>query len=231
MTFLITGANRGIGLELAFFALENKHRVLALVRDPAQARSLHYSIKENPEYSDRLVILKCDVTDAGQIAEVKEAVGGEAIDVLINNAGVLLDDDEKFSSLPLEKIQLNFKVNALGSVAITQAFLPNLLKSSAAKMICITSQMGSINDNRSGGYYAYRMSKAALNMFVKSFSVDYPQITSLVLHPGWVRTEMGGPEAPVLPRESARGLFKIITGATRNETGHFFDYTGKPISW
>ncbi len=231
MTFLITGANRGIGLELANFALENKHRVLALVRDPVQARALHYAIKENPEYRDRLVIVKCDIGDHAQIHEAKAMIGDEPIDVLINNAGVMLDDDEKFSSLPLEKIELNFKINSLGAAAVTQIFLRNLLASSQPKLICITSQMGSIGNNQSGGYYAYRMSKAALNMFAKSFSVDYPQVTTLVLHPGWVRTEMGGPEAPILPRESARGLFKIINEATRGQTGHFYDYTGKEIAW
>ncbi len=231
MTFLITGANRGIGLELSLFALENNHRVIALVRDPMQARTLQHSVKENPKYQEQLLILKCDVTELNEIREVKERIENEPIDILINNAGIMLDDDETFTQLPLEKIELNIRTNALGSVAITQEFLPNLLRSSQPKLVCISSQMGSISGNSSGGYYAYRMSKAALNMFAKSFSIDYPKVTTLVLHPGWVRTDMGGPQAPIMPRESARGLFKVITEAGLAQTGRFFDYSGKEIAW
>jgi NAD(P)-dependent dehydrogenase (short-subunit alcohol dehydrogenase family) len=228
MTFLITGASRGIGYELAVFALENKHEVIALARDPNRSPSLHQAQKE---YKDQLTVLKCDVTDLNDIVAAQKVVGSRPIDVLINNAGVLMDDEDKFSQVPLEKISSTLLVNSLAPVAVTQVFLQNLTKATSPKLICITSQMGSIGDNSSGGYYAYRMSKAALNMFVKSFSIDYPKITTLTLHPGWVRTEMGGAQAPTLPRESARGLYKIITEATSSQTGHFYDYRGKELPW
>jgi NAD(P)-dependent dehydrogenase (short-subunit alcohol dehydrogenase family) len=91
--------------------------------------------------------------------------------------------------------------------------------------------MGSIAENSSGGYYAYRISKAALNMFTKSFSIDYPKITCISLHPGWVRTDMGGADAALLPRESARGLFKLIIEAKNENSGRMYDYSGKEIPW
>jgi NAD(P)-dependent dehydrogenase (short-subunit alcohol dehydrogenase family) len=228
MTFLITGASRGIGFELAQFALENKHEVIALVRDPNRAPALHQAQKE---YKSQLTIQKCDVTELRDIQDAKAMVGDRPIDVLINNAGVLLDDEDKFSQVPLEKISQTLQINSLAPLAITQAFLPNLLKAKAPKLICITSKMGSITDNSSGGYYAYRMSKAALNMFAKSFSIDHPKVTTLVLHPGWVRTEMGGAQAPLLPRESARGLYKIISEADLGQSGRFLEYNGKEVPW
>ncbi len=232
MNYLITGAGRGIGLELTLFALENGHSVITLVREPNNARSLAQAKKE---YGDKLSVFKCDIADPESLAQAHsqahELLGDFTLDVLINNAGVLLDDEERFDQLPLEKVINSLHVNAVGPVSVTQAFLPNLNKSASAKLVNITSQMGSIADNASGGYYGYRMSKAALNMFAKSFAVDHPKIITLLIHPGWVRTDMGGAQAPLLPRESARGVFKVISEATKNETGRFFDYKGKELPW
>jgi NAD(P)-dependent dehydrogenase (short-subunit alcohol dehydrogenase family) len=228
MTFLVTGAGRGIGLELCLFALESGHNVMAIVRDPNNARNLSAARKE---YGDKLLILKGDVTSDEDLKRLASEVGDRAIDILINNAGVLLDDGVSFEELSREDLQQTFLVNTFAPLMVTQTFLPMLKKSSAAKLVNITSMMGSVADNKSGGYYAYRMSKAALNMFNKSFSVDHPAIVAMVLHPGWVRTEMGGAQAPVLPRESARGLFKLILESGKTHSGRFFDYTGKELPW
>jgi NAD(P)-dependent dehydrogenase (short-subunit alcohol dehydrogenase family) len=228
MNFLITGAGRGIGLELTQFALEAGHTVYALVRDPNNARTLYQLKKTNTEL---LHILQADVTVLSQIQAVQNQFSDISIDVLINNAGVLLDDEIPFAQVTPEQMQETFSVNSFAPVFVTQTFLPNLKKSKSAKLINITSLMGSIEDNSSGGYYAYRMSKTALNMFTKSFAIDHPNITALTLHPGWVRTDMGGARAPLLPRESARGLFRIILEATNGQSGLFLDYTGKRLSW
>jgi len=228
MTFLITGASRGIGFELAMFALEAGHKVLAVMRSPDAARSLNTAKKE---HGDRLIFLKADVSKPEDIVTLGREVGDQTIDVLINNAGVFTDNDENFKKLTFEELQQAFAINTFAPAIITQTFLENLKKSNAAKLVTITSLMGSIEDNQSGGYYAYRMSKVALNMFVRSFSFDFPQVVALTMHPGWVRTEMGGPQAPVLPRESARGLFKFITEATEKNSGHFYDYAGKELPW
>lgn len=228
MNFLITGASRGIGLELTQFALEGGHHVFAIVRTPENARYLN-SAKN--EYKEKLTILKGDVAVATDLQNIKAALGDTPIDVLINNAGVMLDDGENFAKLTYEQLLNTFNVNTFAPVHVTQTFLANLNAATAAKLINITSLMGSIHDNTSGSYYAYRMSKAALNMFTKSFSIEYPKILTLALHPGWVKTDMGGAQAPLLPRESARGLYKVILESSVTSSGHFYDYTGKELSW
>jgi NAD(P)-dependent dehydrogenase (short-subunit alcohol dehydrogenase family) len=228
MNYLITGANRGIGLELTQFALEAGHTVFAIVRSPETSRTLN-TVKS--DYKDKLIVSKGDVSSAQDLQNIKKEIGDTIIDVLINNAGVMLDGDEDFSKLTQDQLMETFKINTFAPILVTQIFLANLKKSSNAKVINMTSKMGSISDNTSGGYYAYRMSKTALNMFVKSFAIDYPKITTLTLHPGWVKTEMGGPSAPLLPRESARGLFKVINEADQTKSGHLYDYQGKEIGW
>lgn len=232
MNFLITGSSRGIGLELTVFALEAGHKVFAIVRSPEAARSLNTVKSEYKNAQvEQLQILKGDVCNIEDIRAIQKELCDQTVDVLINNAGVMVNNEENFSQVEIEDVRSAFEVNTFAPLVVTQAFLPNLKKSSKAKVVCITSLMGSIEDNDSGGYYGYRMSKAALNMFVKSLSIDEPTITTLALHPGWVRTNMGGPQAPLLPRESARGLFKVITEASRENSGHFYDYTGKPLPW
>lgn len=228
LTFCITGAGRGIGLELTQFALEAGHKVYALVRNPDSAPALRTVSKQ---YADNLIIIKADVTDASTLQACTEILGDNPLDILVHNAGIYTKNDGQFSKLTRDDLHITFQTNTFAPVLVTHSLLPHLLKSKQPKLVCITSLMGSIADNKSGGSYAYRMSKTALNMFIKSFSIDYPQIVSLTLHPGWVRTDMGGPQAPLLPRESARGLFKVITEATPNQTGHFYDYSGKELPW
>jgi NAD(P)-dependent dehydrogenase (short-subunit alcohol dehydrogenase family) len=228
MNFLITGATRGIGLELAQFALEDGHKVYGVVRNPNFAMSFLTLRKKYPE---QLVVLVADVTKMDDLEAVWAQIQDVTIDVMINNAGIFLENDEHFSSLKFDDLHMTFLVNAMAPVMWTQKFLPNLKRSSNPKLANISSKMGSITETSSGGYYAYRMSKSALNMFSKDFSVDCPEVVTLALHPGWVQTDMGGPRATVLPRESARGLYKIIKESTAADSGKFFDYQGKQILW
>jgi NAD(P)-dependent dehydrogenase (short-subunit alcohol dehydrogenase family) len=228
MKFLITGAGRGIGFELALFALEDGHEVLALVRDPHRSSGLQTAKKQ---YGDKLQIIKCDVTLPEDIHNAAQTIGDTAIDILINNAGIMTDSDDTLQKLSIADMEMTFRTNTFSPVVVVKTFLPNLKRGKSPRLINITSLMGSIADNSSGGYYAYRMSKTALNMFAKSFSIDYPDIITLTLHPGWVRTNMGGPEAPTLPRESARGLYALIKQAHKDQSGHFMDFRGKELPW
>lgn len=143
----------------------------------------------------------------------------------------MTDSDDTLQKLSIADMEMTFRTNTFSPVVVVKTFLPNLKRGKSPRLINITSLMGSIADNSSGGYYAYRMSKTALNMFAKSFSIDYPDIITLTLHPGWVRTNMGGPEAPTLPRESARGLYALIKQAHKDQSGHFMDFRGKELPW
>lgn len=226
MTIFITGASRGLGLEFTKLALEKGHEVYAFVRNPNKAAQL-----QELKSSGRLTLLQGDVTSADDIARAAKDLQGKTIDILINNAGILDRDEGPFESLSLESIQKTFDVNTLGPIRVTQALLPNLRNSQKPIVANLTSKMGSIADNSSGGDYAYRISKTALNMFAKSFSIDFPNIITLVLHPGWAKTDMGGPRALVEAKDSVAGLFQIIENATPSQSGHFYEYTGKEIPW
>jgi NAD(P)-dependent dehydrogenase (short-subunit alcohol dehydrogenase family) len=227
MTFLITGAGRGLGLEFTTQLLANKKNVVAWVRNPEKATDLK---NLEAQYTPHLKIQKVDITSAESImTAVKELT--TPIDVLINNAGVLLDSGEKFMQLSMKKIEDTFAVNVLAPMQVAQQVVPLLQKSTSPVLVNISSKMGSIDDNSSGGYYAYRMSKTAVNMFTKSFSIDFPNIKTLCVHPGWVRTDMGGSNAAITPQESVTGLLKIIFEHQRYKTGSFVNYSGTEIPW
>jgi len=224
MNVVITGAARGIGLELCRAALVRGDRVFGISRTPEKSEGLQGLLKE---FGDRLQVFALDVTaaDAGEkiLFRMKD---WKSIDILINNAGVL---DE---SLSPKALMHSFQVNSIAPLLITQSLLPKLKLGSTAVVAQITSRMGSIADASSGGYYGYRASKAALNMFNKCLAMDNPWLTALVIHPGWVKTEMGGASAPVEPMDSAAGIWKVIQEAkTAKKSGHFQDYKGNPIPW
>lgn len=227
MTFFITGAGRGIGLEFVRQLLAAQHTVIATVRDPYKSTALQ-DLKAR--YSKTLSILVADVTDKAQIEAAAAQVSAPAIDVLINNAGVLLDQGMSLEKINKDVLMKSFEVNTLAPMFVTRALLPKLRAAPKPVVANVTSLMGSITDNESGGYYAYRMSKTALNMFAKSFSKDFPKIKIISLHPGWVKTDMGGSQATTTPEESVRGLLRVILG-TKHPTGSFVDFTGKQLEW
>jgi NAD(P)-dependent dehydrogenase (short-subunit alcohol dehydrogenase family) len=230
--FVVTGASRGIGLELvsqALGATGEGNSVFALARDPASSPGLQSLLKK---YPDSLRVFACDVTSEADTRRAAQELGAETVvDVLINNAGAYLDSDEDFEELSMERVLESLAVNSVSPMRVTRAFLPLLKRSKSAKLANITSLMGSIDDNTSGGSYGYRMSKTALNMFTRSFSRDYPSIVALTIHPGWVRTRMGGESAPTEADESARGILKVIAGATGKESGRFYDFEGDELPW
>ncbi len=223
---LITGAGRGIGLEWARGLLGEGHTVIAATRTlTPELESL------TRDFPGRAFALKADVSakDVKACLDSFEPLIGP-LDLLINNAGVF-KTDQGFEQMDPASIEESFEVNTLGPVRVTQAVLAKLRQSSQPVVANVTSLMGSIADNKGGGYYSYRMSKAALNMFCKSFAVDHPDIISCVLHPGWVQTRMGGTGASLTTAQSVLGLMKVVTSLKKSDTGKFFNYDGRELPW
>ena len=217
---VVTGANRGIGLALSELLVERKCTVVAACRSASTAlRKLGLEVVENVEVTD----------DAG-IDRLVAAVGKRPIDLLINNAGILVWNKE-FPELDVAGIRKQFEVNALAPLRITAALRDRLGRGS--KVALITSRMGSIDDNSSGGGYGYRMSKAALNMAGKSLAVDLKGagIAVAILHPGMVRTEMIGGRGQVEPSEAAQGLLARIDELGLETTGGFWHANGERLPW
>jgi len=226
MTILITGAGRGIGLEFVRQLLEAKKNVVAWVREPSKATELEQLQKQHPQL---LTVQKVDINEQTSIAAALKSI--PQIDTLINNAGVYLDKGQGLQADTIEQTKKTFEVNVYAPIRVIQATLPLLEKSSSPLIINISSLMGSIADNSSGSYYGYRMSKTALNMFTKSFSVDYPKIKTFCMHPGWVQTDMGGSNASITPEKSVAGLLRTILEPQKFETGSFINFEGKQLSW
>ncbi len=220
--YLITGANRGIGLELARQLKEARNIVIGTARDPSDAGEL-------AEIADRVEPL--DVSDGESCAALGEALKHVPIDVLVNNAGQS-PEHGGLADVDPESLDAHLSVNAVGAVRVTRALLPSMRAASEKKIVNMSSELGSIADC-SGGFYAYRMGKAALNMFTATLASELAGegFTVVSMHPGWVKTRMGGPSAPVEIVDSARGLIDGITHMTRENNGGYFDYTGAAMRW
>ena len=225
----ITGTTRGIGLELARQFLDAGSDVFATARNP-ESDALQ-SLKA--AHGDQLQLLSLDVTDSVQIAEVAATLAGQPLNLLINNAGLFRSRSDDAESLSHETWLQEFHVNAIAPFMVTRALRENLAAADDALVAMISSKMGSMSDNTSGGAYSYRSSKAALNAVTVCLSSDLADDGTRVvaLHPGWVRTDMGGSNAPVDAPTSASGLKKVMLGIDTAQNGGFFDYTGAPIPW
>lgn len=222
-TILITGTSRGIGLELVRQSLTAGDRVMAVARHPEKSSELS-NLRET--YPQHLALIAADVATTDGVAQIRKVVESEKkFDVLINNAGIYLKGHSP------EDFAQSFAVNSVAPFLLAQAVLPFLKSSTSPKLVSITSKMGSIADNTSGGSYAYRASKAALNAIHQSLRWDHPWLTTLLIHPGWVQTDMGGGGANVPVSESARGIWAQINGARPETSGRFVDYRGQEISW
>lgn len=228
MKVLITGANRGIGLGLTEYYLAKGAHVFACSRNPDGARELW---EQERDYGKRCQLVRLDVTDARDLAALPETLGDQAVDLLINNAGMLPENDSKFASLQADAMLKTFQVNVIGPLSVTQAVLPALRRSKHPIVVNITSKMGSLGDNRSGGNYAYRISKTALNMLNLNMAHELKGLICVAIHPGWVETRMGGPNAPLTVATSISGITAVINKLTVQDSGKFFDYTGGEIPW
>ncbi len=227
-TILVTGASRGIGLGFVTHLARRGATVLATARDPKTPK-LAGAQTEAPE---RITTFALEVTSDTSVAELGRALAGRPIDAIIQNAGVA-SGFRGLDELDAAACMSTFDVNALGPLRVTRALLPNLRAGQGKTVMHITSRMGSIDDNTSGGSYAYRMSKAALNMASKSLAVDLrgDRIASFVAHPGWVQTEMGGSGASITVDESVEGMLRLLDGDTLKRSGKFFGFRGEEIPW
>jgi NAD(P)-dependent dehydrogenase (short-subunit alcohol dehydrogenase family) len=227
---LVTGANRGLGLEFVRQYAADGWTVHAACRDPGAATELGQLAVQS---GGATRVLAMDVTDTASVRAAAQSLAGDAIDVLLNNAGVGSPKNRRLGSLDYEDWARVLDVNTLGPMRVVEAFLDNIAKGRDRKIVTVTSAMGSIADNASGGSYAYRSSKAAVNIVVKSLSIDLAPrgITCVVVHPGWVRTDMGGPSGKLTPAESVTALRRLIAGLKPEDTGRFFNYDGKPYPW
>lgn len=226
-TILITGANRGIGLEYVKQYAASGCQVYATVRDPAKATDLQQLVTQ---YAN-VQVLALDVATVAAIRDLAGQISAITVDILISNAGTY--PESTFGKTDPQAWLDAFQVNTLTTYYLAEAFLPQLRRASQAKLIAMTSKMGSIEDNGSGGEYIYRSSKTALNMVVKSLALDLREFNIAVaaLHPGWVRTDMGGPNGLIDTATSVRGLRQVIEHLTCEQSGQFIAYDGKPIPW
>jgi NAD(P)-dependent dehydrogenase (short-subunit alcohol dehydrogenase family) len=227
---LVTGANRGLGLEFARQYAADGWKVYAACRDPDAAREL---VQLAAESGGAIRVLALEVTDAASVRAAAQSLAGDPIDLLVNNAGVGSPKKQRLGSLDYAAWAQVLDVNTLGPMRVVEAFLDNIANGSDRQIVTLTSAMGSIADNASGGSYAYRSSKAAVNIVMKSLSIDLAPrgISCVVVHPGWVRTAMGGPDGKLTPAESVTALRRLIAGLKPQDTGRFFNYDGKPYPW
>ncbi|MDX2091075.1 MAG: SDR family oxidoreductase [Kofleriaceae bacterium] len=228
MRVVVTGANRGIGLELARQLSQRGDQIEAGVRDPQSAGELAAlpNVRVHP----------LDVGDAKSVRAFAAAVNTAPIDMVLNVAGVLPRSSglgQLAEDLSLDDAANTFDINALGPLRVVIALLPAVRKGTGKKLVHLTSGMGSIGDNKSGGAYAYRMSKAALNMMSRSLAVDLRNegIISVVINPGWVKTDMGGASAPTPVEESVAGILREVDKATLADSGEFLNWKGNRYPW
>ncbi|NBC31635.1 MAG: SDR family NAD(P)-dependent oxidoreductase [Alphaproteobacteria bacterium] len=225
-TILITGAGRGIGFEFARQYSEAGWTVIATVRSPD-------SIPMVESLGGGVQVALLNVADPASVAILCERMRGTALDMLINNAGLYGPRSPQIGAVPYAAWQEVLDTNVMGAMRVTEAFLPHLRAGERKTIVAMTSKMGSMADNTSGGQYIYRSSKAALNAVFRSLALDLAPEGFLVsiLHPGWVRTDMGGPRALIDVHESVTGLRRVIEGLTPDESGRWFDYAGREIPW
>lgn len=235
-TVLITGANRGLGLELARQYAADGWRVLACSRHP-DAEALVALAREPSAVSSHAL----EVTDAASVAALAGALRGTPVDVLLNVAGVMHRRVEAADGKPLPPLgALDYgdwsrvlTVNVLGQARVAEALLENVAASDQKKIVTLSSELGSVGGNKTGGLYAYRSSKAAVNAVMKSMAIDLAPrgIIAVPMHPGWVRTDMGGPKAPLSAEQSAAGMRRVIAGLTIADSGRFLQWDGGELPW
>ena len=229
-TVLVTGANRGLGLEFCRQYAEAGWQVIACCRNLGAAEKL----SDLEQLHNNLRIFSLNVENFSEIDNLSSQLADENIDVLINNAGVYGDENaHSFGSLDFQKWSNTLTINTQAPVKMAEAFLPQVERSEKKLIVAISSQMGSIADNSGGGSILYRSSKGALNAAMKSLAIGLKEqgVGVLIFHPGWVRTDMGGPNGLIDVEESIVGMREVIAEFRLSLTGDFIKYNGMPIPW
>ncbi|MEX0617461.1 MAG: SDR family oxidoreductase [Pseudohongiellaceae bacterium] len=228
-TVLITGTNRGIGLEFVTQYIARGYRVIATCRNIEMADEL----RQLQMTHGTLLVRELDVAKQESIKDFAQAVKGENIDIFINNAGVSGPRDMGFGKVDARSWASVLLVNTIAPLMLTQALFKSLQRGGQKKLVYLSSKMGSISENTSGGSYVYRSSKTALNQVVKSLGIDLADegFIAAALHPGWVLTDMGGPNALIDAATSVRGMMEVIDKLQPDHTGLFINYDGNILPW
>ena len=223
-TVFITGANRGIGLALARNFTEAGFNVIGTARKPENATAL----KETGARVEQL-----DVTDQASVDAMAQRMAETPVDILINNAGIKGSDNKDMASLDVENMEWVLNVNTLGPVRVMKALFPNVQSGERKMVVNISSTMGSIERNTWGCCAGYRASKTALNSINKTFAVDFGKqgVAFVVMHPGYVQTDMNEGKGNITPDQSGVGLMKVITGLDVSDNGKFYDWEGNELPW
>jgi NAD(P)-dependent dehydrogenase (short-subunit alcohol dehydrogenase family) len=222
-TVLITGANRGLGLEFARQFAASGTTVLAACRDPGQATELAQVAG--------VELCELDVASAASVAALAATLKGRAIDILVNNAGRLSPGHAEHNDP--EAVLAMFRINTLGPLMLSEALIDNLAGSARRLIVTVSSDLGSLSGNASGGNLGYRVSKAAVNMVMRTLAVELKprNISCVLLTPGWVRTDMGGANAPLSPTQSVTGMCRVIERLGPRDTGRWLDHSGQECNW
>jgi NAD(P)-dependent dehydrogenase (short-subunit alcohol dehydrogenase family) len=223
LTVLITGANRGLGLEFARQYKQAGWRVIGTARNPGEAQELE---------ALGATVMQLDVASQQSVDDLAAALGDEPIDLLINNAGIF-PRVGKITEIDFDDYSRTLAVNTVGPVRVTRALLPNLRRGQLKMIAGLSSNLGSIGENERGNFYGYRESKAALNMFTKTLAAELGPagFICVVLTPGWVQTDMGGPNATLTPAESIAGMKAVLDKLTPADNGTFWSYNGSQVPW
>ena len=226
-TVVITGANRGIGLELSRRYLESGRAVIAGCRNPSTAIELRQLAGDNV-----LSVLGLDVSSESSVDSFATQIGDTEIDILLTNAGVMGGDRQSVSDIDYAAWLSTFRVNTLAPMQLSTALKANLCRSARPRVVTISSQMGALS-RKSRGAFAYRSSKAAVNKVMQVLALEWEEdsIVCCPVHPGWVRTDMGGPKADIDVEESASGIVTLIDKLSMDETGKFFCWNGEEHAW
>ena len=229
-TVVITGCSRGIGLEFVRQLLARGDRVFAGARRPEACPDL---MQLAQAHGDQLTVLPLDVTSLAHRMNLASTVGDRPVDLLINNAGVYGPVPDRLGDTDEQAWLETFRVNAIAPRQVVEALLPQLRRAANPCIALLSSKMGSMADNGSGGAYIYRSSKAALNAVGVSLARDLvnERILTLILHPGWVLTDMGGPNAEITVAESVTAMLKTLDAASPGDNGRFIDIDGSTIPW
>ena len=222
---LITGASRGIGAELARQYAAAGDEVIACVRDVDAAPGLE-------DVRDNVTVQQMDTGSPDSIAAAAAAIGDGPIDVLINNAGAMGGLSQSVDNLDIEEWHRSLDVNTIGPLLIARSFKANLAASGDGKLMNVTSQLAA-STWPLGGMYIYSSTKAALCKVAQALAIDWKDepITVALMHPGWVKTDMGGPHAAITPEESASGIREVIAGLTKADSGKFYQWNGDIHPW
>jgi NAD(P)-dependent dehydrogenase (short-subunit alcohol dehydrogenase family) len=229
-TILITGASRGLGLEFASQYAAEGARVFGACRSPASAGALR-DIQNSA--ASNFSIVEMDVTDLESVRRAAAQLDEASIDVLINNAGIGGAPGQTTGNIDYKSWAHVLDVNTLGPMRVLESFIEHLARSERKLAITITSAMGSLADNKTGGSIAYRSSKGAVNMAMRSAAIDLAPrgISCVLIHPGWVRTDMGGSNAPLPPQESVSAMRQLIGTFGPKNSGRFYSYNGREYPW